>query len=34
MIAGKPAETRKRQERIPLQFSEGAWPHGHLGFRL
>lgn len=34
MTAGQPAETRKRQGRILLQFSEGAWPHGHLYFRL
>lgn len=25
-IASKPPETKKRQRRIPIQVSEGAWP--------
>ena len=33
-MTSKPQETRKRQERIPLQVSEGAWPCQHLDFRL
>lgn len=33
-ITSKPPETSKRQERIPLQVSECAWPCGHLDVRL
>ena len=33
-IASKSPEARNRQERIPLQVSEGAWPYCHLSFGL
>ena len=33
-IVSKPPETRKRQERIPLQASEMAQPYKLLDFRL
>ena len=33
-MTSKPQETRKRQGRILLQVSEGAWPCQHPDFRL
>lgn len=33
-IADKAAKVRKRQGRISLQVSQGAWPRRYLGYEL